>query len=135
MEAVQSWRKSLELSNSGSERSSAFYNLGVLAQQDGKIEQAMDYYKQALRSNAANADARHNLQLLLKEQKNQSKPKPQPRPTPQQSKAQQQKQPSEPFRQKEAADRLKALDQKERNLQSRMHKQQDPGIQSRKKDW
>lgn len=134
-EAVQSWKKSLELSSSGSERSSAFYNLGVLAQQDGKIEQAMDYYKQALRSNAANADARHNLQLLLKEQKNQSKPKPQPRPTPQQSKAQQQKQPSEPFRQKEAADRLKALDQKERNLQSRMHKQQDPGIQSRKKDW
>lgn len=135
--AVQSWNKSLEFATVGSERSSAFYNLGVLAQQDGKTDQAMNFYKQALRLNTANADARHNLQLLLKEQKKQSKPQPQPKPQqkPQQPKDQQQKKQSDPFRQKEADDRLKALDQKERNLQNRMHKQQDPGILSRTKDW
>ncbi len=54
----------------------AFYNLGNTLARRGENEKALEFYKQALRLDPADADAKHNLEILLRRQEEKKKEPP-----------------------------------------------------------
>lgn len=114
--------------------SHAYYNRGVVYHNDEKIDECIEDYKRALRLNPNDDDARQNLQKALKkkkqdqqneDQKNKNQQNQQQKPKPQQSK----------MKQQDAEEKLKALQQQERNLQERMHRSNTPSPNTPDKDW
>jgi Ca-activated chloride channel homolog len=123
------------------EKSNALYNKGVALQKDKKLPDCIEAYKKALLEDATNTDARHNLQLALQQQK-QEKEKEKKEKEKQQEKQNNDKdkkddkpksQPSN-ISKKDAEQKLNALQQREKELQDKMHKQGEaPNNQD--KDW
>ncbi|MBM3416401.1 MAG: tetratricopeptide repeat protein [Bacteroidetes bacterium] len=117
-------------------RANAFYNKGVILSQQKNPEESIEAYKNALRSNPADKEARENLQKALLELKKKTPPqkqnekkdeKPQDR--------QKQKQPQFKMSPKEAEQRLKLLQQKEKEVQQRLQKEKSKSGGSQPKDW
>jgi tetratricopeptide (TPR) repeat protein len=118
-------------------RQKAFYNKGVALTKQQKLEESIEAYKSALRLNAADEDARINLQKALlelkkknesqqkKDQKQEQKPKQKEKPKPQQSK----------FNKKEVERLLQALRQKEQEVQQKMQQNKTRGVSQPEKDW
>ncbi len=107
----------------------------MVLQQSGKVDECIEAYKEALKLAPDDAEARHNLQKALREkqqqeQQSQQQQKKQPKPS------QQQPTPS-PARlsKKEAEDKLRALQQQERNLQDKLKKQEPVPASTPEKDW
>lgn len=109
-------------------RSSSFYNQGVIQTRQKKLQESIDSYKEALRINPTDQEARENLQKALQELKKQKSSQNQ------QNKKQQQK-PQSKMSQKEAERQLKLLEQKEKSAQERLQKQKERGGSSLPKDW
>lgn len=131
------------------EKQGAFYNKGVVLQQSKKIPECIAAYKEALRLNPADEDARINLQQALQQQQqeqkenkekdkknkkeeqkknsNQSKENKEQNDTPQ-------KQPSK-MTQKEAEEKLKALFEQEKKLQDKLRKVGAASPEKPEKDW
>lgn len=109
-------------------RSSSFYNQGVIHTRQKKLQESIDAYKDALRINPEDQEARDNLQKALQELKKQKSSENQ------QNKKQQQK-PQSKMSQKEAERQLKLLEQKEKSAQERLQKQKERGGSSLPKDW
>ncbi len=112
----------------------SFYNKGVVLQNDKKLPECIEAYKQALRLNQNDEDARHNLQKALQQQKDENKKKDEDKkkdqdkdqkPKPQQSKLTKQ----------EAEEKLNALMQQEKKLQDKLHKSSSPSTVKPEKDW
>ncbi|MFL5773900.1 MAG: tetratricopeptide repeat protein [Flavisolibacter sp.] len=105
-------------------KEAAYYNQGVANTKLKNLEASIESYKNALRINPTDNDARENLQKALLELKSKQ----------QQNNSSQKK--SDPkMSQKEAEQKLKLLQQKEKELQQRKqdkNKQQGPGQQQ---DW
>jgi Ca-activated chloride channel family protein len=118
-------------------RERAFYNKGVSLTKQKKLEESIDAYKNALRLNPNDEDARINLQKALlelkkktepkkqNEQEKEQKPKQKEKPKPQQSK----------LNKKEVERLLKALHQKEQEVQQKMQKNRPRGVTPPEKDW
>jgi tetratricopeptide (TPR) repeat protein len=118
-------------------RQQAFYNKGVSLTKQKKLEESIEAYKNALRLNSNDEDARVNLQKALlelkkkdesqkqSEQKQEQKPKQKEKPKPQQSK----------LNKKEVERLLKALHQKEQEVQQKMQKNRPRGVTPPEKDW
>jgi Ca-activated chloride channel family protein len=115
-------------------RSTAFYNKGVIQTKQKKLEESIESYKEALRQNPDDNQARENLQKALLELKKKNPP-----PKKQQDKKkqqQQQKQQQQPkMSQKEAEQRLKLLEQKEKEVQERLQKEKSKSGGGQGKDW
>jgi len=111
-------------------KSKAYYNKGAILSAQKKLEESIEAYKNALRQNPDDKEARENLQKALLElkkktpQKKDDKKKPQP----------QQQKPQPKMNQKEAEQRLKLLEQKEKEVQQRLLKEKSKtgGLP---KDW
>jgi Ca-activated chloride channel homolog len=110
----------------------AYYNKGAILSGQKKTEESIEAYKNALRQNPDDKDARENLQKALLELKKKNPPKEDKKKQPQQQKKQQQ-QPQ--MNQKEAQQQLKLLEQKEKDLQQRMQKEKSKAGGSQQKDW
>lgn len=118
-------------------REKAYYNKGVSLTKQKKLEESIDAYKSALRIDSRDEDARINLQKALlelkkknesqqqKEQKEEQKPKQKEKPKPQQSK----------LNKKEVERLLRALHQKEQEVQQKMQKNRPRGVTPPEKDW
>lgn len=131
-EAVTAFGELAGKTKDNNQRAAAWYNKGVLLQQTGKLEEAVEAWKASLRLNPEDQQARENLQKALlelkkknaqkkKEQKDpQKKPKPQPQPK---------------MSQKEAEQRLKLLEQKEKELNQRMQQEKTKSGSNQSKDW
>jgi len=117
--------------------SRAFYNKGVIFSSQKKLEESIDAYKEALRKNAGDNDARENLQKALLELKKKNPPKKQnQKEQKKKEQEQQQKQQQQPkMSEKEAEQRLKLLQQKEKEGQQRLQKEKNKGGSSQAKDW
>lgn len=105
-------------------KSAAFYNQGVANTKMKNLEASIESYKNSLRQNPDDNDARENLQKALLELKQK-----------QQQNQNQQKKSDPKMSQKEAEQKLKLLQEKEKQLQQRKqdkNKQQGPGQQE---DW
>ena len=105
-------------------KESIAYNEGVVYTKEKNLEASIDAYKAALRLNPDDNDARENLQKALGEQKKE-----------QQQKQQQQKQQQRSnMSQKEAEQKLKLLQEREKQLQERLQQGGQKG-NSMPKDW
>ena len=118
-------------------RERAYYNKGVSLTKQKKLEESIEAYKSALRIDPKDEDARINLQKALLElkkknesqqqnqQKEEQKPKQKEKPKPQQSK----------LNKKEVERLLRALHQKEQEVQQKMQKNRPRGVTPPEKDW
>ena len=139
-EAIAAYEKAVEAMKAAPEKSNASYNKGVVLQNDKKTEDCIVNYKNALKLNPNNIDARHNLQIALqkqkddkqkedeqnkKDKKDDNKDKNDNQPKPQQSN----------LTQKDADQKLQALLQKEKELQDKLHKVGTSSPDKPAKDW
>lgn len=106
-------------------KATTHYNNGVIYTKEKALEASIEAYKAALRLKPDDTEARENLQKALLEQKKQQ----------QQKKEQEKKQQkSSNMSQKEAEQRLKLLQEREKQLQERLQRGGQKGT-SMPKDW
>jgi len=112
----------------------AFYDKGVILGKQKKLEESIEAYKNALRQNPADKEARENLQKALQELKKKNPPPPKKEnKKKQEQQKQKQQQPQSRLSPKEAEQQLKLLEQKEKEVQQRLQKEKSGGGQG--KDW
>jgi Ca-activated chloride channel family protein len=116
-------------------RAKIFYNKGVILSDQKNIEESIEAYKNALRNDPNDKDARENLQKALLELK--KKPPPEKKDDKKQNKNQQQQQQKQQqsMNQKETQQRLQLLQQKEKQVQERIQNEKSKGAGSGRKDW
>lgn len=107
-------------------RSVAYYNTGVLYSRQKDLEESIEAYKDALRLNPEDQQARENLQKALSELKQKQQ---------QQQRDQQQNKSQSKMNQKQAEQKLKELQQKEKEIQERMQNQKSRGGNPMPQDW
>ena len=150
-DAVSAFDNAVTRSKNNDSKSQAYYNKGVVQQNNKKLPECIASYKNALKLNPADEDARQNLQkalLQLKEQQKkqeQDKKKNKPKEDEKQKEKQKPKdeekkndapkpQPSKLSKQ-DAEEKLKALLQQEKNLQDKLKKVNAAGANKPEKDW
>ena len=118
--------------------SSVFHNMGVTNHMRGELEAAANAYKEALRKNPADEDARYNLAVILHQMKNNQNQQQQQEQQEQQQQEQQQSQPQEQGMSKENAEQiLQALQEDEKQTQEKVKEQQAQKAKRYRveKDW
>ena len=137
-ESVQAYEASILHSKTPLDKSAAWYNKGVVLQNDKKLSECIDAYKNALKINPADEDARLNLQKALLQQQ-QEQQKENEKKKQQQKQQQDQKKDPKPkpskMTKKEAEEKLKALLQHEKNLQDKLRKSDAATPEKPEKDW
>ncbi len=138
-EAVKAFDDAAENSKDKSFKSKAGYNKGVMYSRQNKFPESIQAYKEALRLNSQDEEARENLQKALNEMKKQ-----QPPPSPKQNKQnkndndQNQDQPkhnNSKLKLKQAEQMLNALRQEEKKIQQNLQNKQNRSGGSSRKDW
>lgn len=117
-------------------KSKAFFNKGAVLTQQKKLNESIEAYKQALRQDPNDKEARENLQKALLEQKKNNPPPPKKddkKKKQEQQKKDKQQQPK--MKEKEAEQRLDLLEQKEKEIQQRMQKSKSNSGGGTGKDW
>ena len=116
-------------------KSKIYYNKGVVLSAQEKLEESIEAYKNALRQEPNDKEARENLQKALLELKKKNPPKKK-EDNPKKKKQEQQKKQQQPkMNQKEAEQRLKLLEQKEKEVQQRLQKEKAKTGGGQAKDW
>lgn len=113
-----------EKANDNMLRSGAYYNAGVVYSNQKKIQESIEQYKQALRLNWQDKNARENLQKALLEQKQSGG-----------GSSQNQQQSKSNMSKSQAQQQLDKLEQKERNTQQKLSKEKNQYGGSAGKDW
>ena len=133
-EAIKSFDQLAAKYKDADEKAKAYYNKGVVLSNQKRLEESIEAYKNALRQDPNDKEARENLQKALLELK--KKTPPPPKKEDKKKKQQNKKQQQQPkMNQKEAEQKLKLLEQKEKELQQRMQKQKSKTGGSGNKDW
>ena len=107
-----------------------YYNKGVMLSNQKKLEESIEAYKESLRQDPTDKEVRENLQKALLELK-----KKNPQQKKEDNKPQPKKQPQPKMNQKEAEQRLKLLEQKEKDVQQRLQKEKSKQGGGQPKDW
>jgi tetratricopeptide (TPR) repeat protein len=123
-DAITVWQNMRNNLNNKELKGSSHYNEGVVYSKQKDLLKSIDAYKDALRNNPDDKQARENLQKALLELKKQQQD---------QQNQKKQQQPSK-LSQKEAQKQLDKLQQKEKDIQERLQKQGQKGS-SMPKDW
>jgi len=132
-EAMRSYTEIADNTKEAELKSNAFYNKGVILSQQKRLEESIELYKNALRQNPQDKDARENLQKALLELK--KKTPPPKKQDDKKKKDQKNKQPPPKMDRNEAEQRLKLLEQKEKEVQQRLQKEKSKAGGSQTKDW
>jgi Ca-activated chloride channel family protein len=143
-EAVKSFDEAAASTEDPELKTKALYNKAVLLHKNNRLSEAIEAYKQALRLTPADDEVRKNLQLALATKKQQEpkeqQQKQQKEQKPKQEKKKEQQNPPQPKPQKSKLNKkqveqyLKALEEKERELQEKMQKKTGTPAQP-EKDW
>ncbi len=112
-------------------RTMAFYNNGVMMTKQQKLEESIEEYKNALRTDPSDTMARENLQKALLELKKKNTPKKKEEQKKDEKKPQP---PKSKMNKKDAEQKMKLLEQKEKDVQERLQKNSRSGG-SQAKDW
>ena len=116
-------------------RARSHYDKGVILSAQKNLEESIEAYKNALRQDPDDQQARENLQKALLELKKKNPPEPK-QDQQQQKKDQQQQQNQSKLNKREADQRLRLLEQKEREVQERLQKEKArAGGGGTGKDW
>ncbi len=136
--AVQAYEKAEIIATKPVEKSNASYNKAVVFQNNKKLEECINAYKNALKQDPTNEDARHNLQIALKKQQQEKQKdkqdKKDDKKDKQDKKDEPKPQPSN-ISKKDAEQKLQALLQKEKELQDKLHKVNAASPNRPEKDW
>ncbi|MDZ4794576.1 MAG: tetratricopeptide repeat protein [Bacteroidota bacterium] len=116
-------------------RSKAFYNKGVILSEQKNLEESIEAYKNALRNDPTDKEARENLQKALLELKKKNAEKKKEDDQQKKKKEEPKKQQQPKMKPKEAEQRLKLLQQKEKEVQQRVQKEKTKTGGSQAKDW
>ncbi len=122
-EAVTVLQNAQQSLKNGALKSAAHYNEGVVYSAQKQLEKSIEAYKEALRNNPTDVQARENLQKAMLELKKQQ----------QEKQSQQVQQKPSKMSTKEAQRQLEQLQKKEEELQQRLQKRGQGG--SMQKDW
>ncbi len=149
-DALKAYDQAIASAKTPTEKAQALYNKGVALQNTKKLPECIDAYKQSLRLNPEDQDARLNLQKALMEQKQQKQKEQQQKQKPkeeekkkdeekkqdQKKKDEEQPKPQPPkMKEKDAEEKLKALMQQEKNLQDKLRKTSPASPNQPEKDW
>ena len=135
-EADNSFDDAISTSTDNTFKERSFYNKGVSLSKQKKLEESIAAWKNALKLDPADEDARFNLQKALKELNKQKQPQEQKQ---QQQKQQQQKQQQQ--KQQNKLDKrkieqyLKSLQQKEQEVQRKIQQNRARSVTQPEKDW
>lgn len=130
-DAEKSFDELIEKSNEKNYKEKGYYNKGVTLTKQKKLLESIDAYKNALKLDPTDEDARFNLQKALTELKKQ-----QPQEKQQQQKQQQkQKQQNNKLDKKKMEQYLKSLEQKEQEVQRKMQQNRSRAVTQPEKDW
>jgi len=141
-DALKAYDNTIENSKDKPLREKAFYNKGVALSKQQKLQESIDAWKESLKLDANDNDARENLQKALMELKKQQQQQKQNEDIDKKDKKQDQKQKEEPKPQQQQSklnkqqveQLLKALEQKEKEIQQKMQKG-NPQPNKPEKDW
>ena len=139
--AIKAFEIAAENSKNNIDKSNSIYNKGVVLQSQNKLYDCINSYKEALKINANNEDARHNLQLALKQQKKEQQNEEKKKNEKQGKNPKNENQPQLTEKRKsnitpkDAAQKLEALLQNEKKLQNKMHKSNAAAPNKQDKDW
>ncbi|MBR6320551.1 MAG: tetratricopeptide repeat protein [Prevotella sp.] len=143
---VQTFMKAGELEQNPYRRSQAYHNMGVVLQGAKDFQKAIEAYKQALRNNPNDDEARYNLVLCQRQlkndgngggggQDNQQEDKQKQEEQQKQEQQQQQQQQEPPMSKENAEQLLNAAMQQEKQTQERMQQQQQGQRRRIEKNW
>jgi len=130
---AQSSFQPLTMSKSNQVKSVANQQLGVLSNRQGKFEEALNYFKQALKSDPTNDDARFNYEMVkkkLEEQKKKEQEKNKDKNKDQQQKEQQEKEQKE--KEEQQKDDQQKKDQEKKDKESKEKQEQEKKEQEEK---
>lgn len=117
-------------------KAKAWYNKGVILSKQKRLEESIEAYKNALRLDPSDNEARENLQKAILELKKKEPPKKDDQQKKKKEEDQKKKQQQQPkMDPKEAEQRLKLLEQKEKEVQEKVQKNKSKGAGSQVKDW
>ena len=142
-EAAAAYENSIQNTTDLSLKQMAFYNKGVAYQKVNKLPECIIAYKNALLINPDDEDARQNLQRALKKQdeqkkkedKNEDKDQNKNKQNQDPQKNQEQKPQPSRITKQDAEEKLKALQEKEKQLQDKLHKIKGVAPEKPGKDW
>jgi Ca-activated chloride channel family protein len=153
-EAAKSYDNAIDHSNDISLKEQSYYNKGVASVKQQKLEECIDAWKNALKLDPNDEDARDNLEKALRELKNkqqqqqqnkddknkqdkkQDKKNQQKQNQDQQNQQQQPPQPQKSKLTKQQVEQLlKALQQKEKDVQEKMNQNKTKTAAQPDKDW
>jgi tetratricopeptide (TPR) repeat protein len=123
-------------------RQTAYYNKGVAEIRQKKLEESIDAWKNALRLNPADSDARENLVKALLEKKKQDQQQQQQNKKDQKDKQKQnqnkdnQPKPQQSKLTKQQVEQyLRSLEQREKDVQDKMNQNKNHSLSQPDKDW
>ena len=118
--------------------SSVFHNMGVTNHMRGELEAAVNAYKEALRKNPADEDARYNLAVILHQMKNnqnqQQQQEQQQEQEEQQQEQQQQEQQQQEQQEQEQQEQEKEQQEQQQNQPQQQQEQQQQQSESGEED-
>jgi tetratricopeptide (TPR) repeat protein len=130
-EADKSFDELIEKTDEKTYKEKGYYNKGVTLTKQKKLLESIEAYKSSLKLNAADEDARFNLQKALTELKKQTG---QEQKQPQQKQQQKQKQQNKLDKRK-IEQYLKSLEQKEQEVQRKIQQNRSRSVTQPEKDW
>ncbi len=140
--AIKNYDASTATSPQAKQQAGAWNNKGLSHVAQKRLPEAIDAFKQAIRLNPYDEEARKNLNKALKELQQQQQQNQQNQPDSSQQKQDKQKQQQKKPEQQEdkmkkddAEDKMQALRQEEKKLRDKMNKQKGQNGQSGDKDW
>ncbi|MEO5968180.1 MAG: tetratricopeptide repeat protein, partial [Ferruginibacter sp.] len=128
---IASLNKAKEKAKLKTDLSDIYYNQGVIYQLNENLPECISAYKNALKLNPDNEDARQNLQKALRKQKDKEQEKNQK----EQKNKSENKKPTSKLTKEDAENKLKALQQQEKNIREKMKKGEGEQGPSPVKDW
>jgi tetratricopeptide (TPR) repeat protein len=131
-EAEKSFDELIEKIPEKTYKEKGYYNKGVTLTKQKKLSESIEAYKDALKLDPADEDARFNLQKALLEQKKQNQGQEQKQP--QQKQQQKQKQQNKLDKRK-IEQYLKSLEQKEQEVQRKIQQNRSRSVTQPEKDW
>jgi Ca-activated chloride channel homolog len=150
-QAAKAYDATIQNSQDKTLKENGYYNKGVAMVKQKKLQESIDAWKQALKLNAGDTEARENLEKALtqqkqqqqqqqnnqqKDQKDQKDKKDEKKNQDQQQQQQQQPKPQPSRLNKQQVEQLlKALEQKEKDLQNKMQQNKVKSPNQPDKDW
>jgi len=135
VEAIQLFSAMATTATEKELKSKTYYNKGVILTQQKNLEESIEAYKNTLRNNPNDKEGRENLQKALLELKKKKEEKKKEDEQQKKKKEEQKKQPQSKMNPKEAEQRLRLLQQKEKEVQERVQKEKTKTGGSQAKDW